>query len=61
MKREIASLASEKGLEDLYHMTNVRLVGIHGFKGLPKGARCLDAREKLDNALLDIVKHPNDD
>ena len=29
LKKEISLLASEKGLEDLYHKTNVHLVGIH--------------------------------
>ena len=32
MKREIVLLASNKGLEDLYHTTDVCLVSIHHLK-----------------------------
>ena len=60
LKREIALLESEKSLEDLYYTTNVHLIGIHCFKGLTKRARRLDARDRLDNAMLDVVKHPCD-
>ena len=41
MKREIALLESEKSLEDLYHMADVHLIGIHCFKGLPKWLRVI--------------------
>ena len=61
LKRDITLLPSEKGLEDLYHTTDVCLVGIHHLKGLPKGGRHLDTSERLSNALLNIVKHPSDD
>ena len=47
LKREIALLKIEKSLEDLYHTADVRLIG-------------LDARERLDNILLDAMKHPSD-
>ena len=57
LKREIALLESEKILEDLYHTTDVCLIGIHCFKGLRKRAHRLDARERLGNALLNVVKH----
>ena len=38
LKREVVLLACEKELENLYHTTDVHLVGIHYLKGLPKGA-----------------------
>ena len=60
LKREIVFLESDKSLEDLYHMADVRLIGIHCFKGLPKRAHRLDARERLSNVLLDAMKHPSD-
>ena len=60
MKREITLLESEKSLEDLYHTADVCLIGIHCFKGVPKRAHRLDVRERLDNALLDAVKHTSD-
>ena len=60
LKREITLLESEKSLEDLYDMADVGLIGIHCFKGLPKRTRQIDVRERLDNALLDVVKHPSD-
>ena len=60
LKREIALLESEKSLEDLYHTAYVCLIGIHCFKGFLKRARRLDARERLDNVLLDAMKHPSD-
>ena len=60
LKREIALLESEKSLEDLYHMIDVRLIGIHSFKGLTKRARRFDAWERLGNVLLDTMKHPSD-
>ena len=60
LKREITLLESEKSLEDLYHTADVRLIGIHCFKSLPKRARWLDARERLGNVLLDAMKHPSD-
>ena len=60
LKREIALLESEKSLEDLYHMTDVRLFGIHCFMGLPKRVRRLDARKRLNNVLLDTMKHSSD-
>ena len=61
LKREIVLLISEKGLEDLYHITNVHLVGIHCLKGLAKGARRIDACKRLVSALLNDAKHPSDD
>ena len=60
LKREIALLESEKSLTDLYHTTNVHLIGIHCFMGFPKRARQLDACERLGNAMLDDVKQPSD-
>ena len=60
LKREISYLASEKGLEDLFHVIDVCLVGIHYLKGLLDGACWLDACKRFNNALLDIVKHPSD-
>ena len=60
LKREIALLASEKGLEDLYHMTDVCLVSIHGLKGSSEGAQQLNRCERLGNALFNVVKHPSD-
>ena len=60
MKREIALLESEKSLEDLYHTTDVRLIGIHCFKGLLERAHRLDACERLANILLGSMKHPSD-
>ena len=60
LKREIALLESEKSLKDLYHTVNVRLIGIHCFKGLPKRVRWLNALERLGNVLLDAMKHPSD-
>ena len=53
LKREIALLEIEKSLEDLYHTADVRLIGIHSFKGLPKRACRFDACERLNNVLLD--------
>ena len=55
LKREIALLVGERRLEDLYHMIDVRVIGIHFLKGLPKKAHPLDAHERLGNALLDVV------
>ena len=60
LKREIALLESEKSLEDLYHTADVRLIGRHCFKGLPKRVHRLDARERLGNVLLDAMKHQSD-
>ena len=60
LKREIALLESEKSLEDLYYTADVRLIGIHCFKGLPKRVCWLDARQILGNVLLDAMKHPSD-
>ena len=36
LKRKIYLLASEKGLKDLYHMTNVGLVGISCLEGFQR-------------------------
>ena len=58
MKREISSLVGEKGLKNLFHMTNFCLVGIHCFKGLPKGSFRLNACKRLNDVLLNVVKHP---
>ena len=60
LKREITLLASEKGLEDLDHMTNVRLVGIHSLKSLLERACWLNMRERLSDTFLDAIKHPSD-
>ena len=60
LKIEITFLESEKSLEDLYHIADVRLIDIHFFKGLRKRARGFDPCERLGNALLDAVKHPSD-
>ena len=60
LKREIILLAVEKGIQDLYHMTDICLVGIHCLKGFPKRARRLDECERLGNAFLDAVKHLSD-
>ena len=60
LKREITLLESEKSLEDLYHIADVHLIGIHCFRGLLKRVRRFDARERLDSALLDAMKHPSD-
>ena len=60
LKREIALLESEKSIEDLYQTADVLLIGIHCFKGFPERARRLVARERLDNVLLDAMKHPSD-
>ena len=60
LKREIALVESEKSLEDLYHTADVRLIGIHCFKGLPKRAHRFDACERLGNVLLDAMKHRSD-
>ena len=60
LKIEIALLESEKSLDDLYHIANVRLIGIHCFKGSRKRARGFDPCERLGNALFDAVKHPSD-
>ena len=59
-KREIALLASEKGLEHLDLMIDC-CFGIHGLKGFLEGASRLDARERISDSLLNIVKHPSDD
>ena len=61
VKREIALLAGEKGLEDLDHTSNVSLVGIHGLKSFLEGACHLDAHKRLSDAFLDAIKHPSDD
>ena len=37
LKSDIILLVGEKGREDLYYMTNVRLVVLYFLKGLPKG------------------------
>ena len=60
MKREITLIAFEKRLEDLYHATDVHLIGIHCLAGFPKRAHKLDARERLENVLLDVVKYLSD-
>ena len=60
LKREIALFTCEKGLEDLYCMTNVYLVGVYRLKGFPEGAHQLDAHERLGDASIDVVKHQSD-
>ena len=60
LKREIVLLASENILKDLYYMVDICLIIIHCLEGLSKRARKLDVHERLDNTLLDVVKHPND-
>ena len=61
LKREITLLAGGKGLEDLDHMTDVCLLGIHSFKSLQEGACRLNAHKRLNDTLLNIIKHPSDD
>ena len=61
LKREIALLVSEKGLEDLNLMTGVRFFGIHVLEGLLERVRWLDACERLGDAMLDGVTYPGDD
>ena len=61
LKREITLLASVKGFEDLYHITNVCLVNTHCLNGLSKGACLLDGCEGLGDALLNAMKHQRDD
>ena len=61
LKRDITLLVGEKGLVDLDHMVDVCLVGIHSLKSLPEGACWLNARERLNDALLNAKKHPSDD
>ena len=61
MKQEITLIAGEKGLKDLDHMTNVRLIGIHSFKSLSEGACQLNTRKRLSDILLDGVRHKSDD
>ena len=60
LKREIAFLESEKSLEDLYHMADVCLIGIHCFKGLPKRACRLDAHERVGNVLRNAMTNRSD-
>ena len=60
LKREIAFLESEKSLEDLYHTTDVCLIGIHCFKGLPKRTCWIDARERVGNVLRNAMKNRSD-
>ena len=60
MKRETALLVGKKGLEDIYHTIDVRLVGINHLNGLPKGVHWLDACKILIGVLLNAVKHSND-
>ena len=60
LKREIVLLESEKSLKDLYHTTDVHIIGIHCFKGLPKRVCQFDVRERLGNVMLDSMKHPSD-
>ena len=40
--------------------TNVSLIGIYCLEGMPKRAHKFDAREILDNVLLDSMKYPSD-
>ena len=44
-------LASEKGLEDLDHITDVCLVGMHSLKSFPDGACWFNARESDETRL----------
>ena len=57
LKRGITLLVGEKGLKDLNHMTNVCLVGIHSLKSFPQGACQLNGHERLDDTLLNAIKH----
>ena len=61
LKREIFMLASEKGLEDLDHMTDVCLVDIPSLESFPDKACWLNTCERLRYALLNAIKHPSDD
>ena len=60
LKREIVLVIGEKGLRDLYHLTDFYLVDIYCLKGFLEGAHQLDGRVRLKNALLDVVKHLSD-
>ena len=42
-------------------MIDICLVGIDGLKSLPEGACQIDVRERLNNTLLNVIKHPSDD
>ena len=59
LKRGIALLVGEKGLKDLYLMIDVFLVGIYCLKGLPKKALWLVVYERLNDTLLNVMKHPS--
>ena len=56
LKRAITLLESGKGLKYLYHTSDVRLVGVHYLKGFQEIAHQLDSRERLNDALLGVVK-----
>ena len=60
LNREITLLTNEKRLEGLYCMIDVYQVGIYHLKGRLKGVCQLDAHKRLNDALLDVVKHPSD-
>ncbi|CAA6668070.1 unnamed protein product [Spirodela intermedia] len=47
---EIALLVIEEGLKNLHHLIDVRLIDVHA----------LNRRERLNNALLDVIEHSSD-
>ena len=60
LKREISLLRWEKGLKDLYYIIDMCVFGMYLMKGLPEGARWHYACKRLNDALVNVVKHSSD-